>query len=409
VLEALDTYLAVSPSKLLAVLPLRDERERDHLKASCSALIIESFEPPAALDGLLDRAQVLGRHAAGALYNAAEYRRIPLPWLWMLWSRWHDGLGARTWFRMLFCFFVAAGLATALVAVPYPLKLEAKGQLLPELRRWVYSPVEGQIIRFEDGVEPGSQVAEGQALILMHDVQLEIKLVQLNSEIDSAQQAIEALVRQQGTLAADGDAVRLMVEKKQKEYLRDRKVQERQALCQRIHGDAARPGSFWVNAPLTGTILNSNFRETLTSRLVKPMEPLLRIGDESASWELELKIPQEAIGQVVEAQATAADGDLDVDLKLLSCPTRTFKGKLARSRITRQAIANRDNAASPEPAVLASVRLVGPDLEEAAMIPKDLLIAGTEVHVRICCGHSCLGYSLFHGIWEFVNEKFAFF
>jgi hypothetical protein len=409
VLEALDRYLAESPSKLLAVAPVRDERERDRLVPARAALVLECFEPLTEPKPLLERLEIVGRHAASALFNASEYRRIPCAWLWQPLVRLQEGLGGRARASL---FLVLAAVATAvatLVTVPCPLKLEAKGQLLPAERRRLYSAVEGQVVRFDDSVQPGSQVVENQALVLMYDAQLEIKLGQLASEIDGAQQAIEALARQETGAASEADALRLAVDKRQREFLRDRKLQERQALCERLHADESRPGNFWLVAPLSGTILSADFRESLTSRWVKPNEPLLRIGDKSKPWEIQLKIPQAALGHVSRALAALnSDEELDVDIKLQSCPTRTFKGKLSQGRIASQALPDRDEVSGAEPVVMAWVRLEGSDINPEECVPGDLLVTGTEVHARIRCGRHALGYCLFHGVWEFVADKLSF-
>ena len=127
--------------------------------------------------------------------------------------------------------------------MPYPLKLDAKGQLLPVERRWIYTPVEGQVVRFEEGVEPGVLVAEHQALVLLFDVQLENKLVQLSNEVGAAQQDVQALVKQINTAATEADRLRLRADKRQKEALRDRKFWELRALRERTNADASRPAT----------------------------------------------------------------------------------------------------------------------------------------------------------------------
>jgi hypothetical protein len=410
VLEALDAYLAVSPSKLLAVFPLRDPRNLGSRRQARSCLLMECFHPTTAPELFLGRLDVIGRHGASALSNAAEYRRIPFGWLWRPLTVIRDGLGGKARARICLVLLSVAALVAALAIVPFPLKLEAHGKLLPEERRWIYAPVEGQVVRFEEGVQPGGLIAENQSLILMYDVHLEIRLLQLANDVAGAQHAIEALARQEADATTEADRLRLSADKKQKEFFRDRKMLERQALRDRTHSEEARPGYFWLQSTVTGTVLNSDFRENLANRYVKPSEPLLRIGDKTRAWEIELKIPQQHLGQIIEAfDPQHLDDELDVDLMLVSSPTRTYTGKLARGRITSQAVPDRDNPSHPEAVVLASVRIDGPDLAEGERIPRDLLITGTEVHTRIRCGDRPLGYSLFHGLWEFVYEKVGFF
>jgi hypothetical protein len=405
VLAALDAYLAVSASKFLVALPLRDDRERD----GRSVLLLECFEADGVRAQSMNRLEEISPHAAAALYNASAYRRIPLPWLWQPVAKLHEGLGGKTRATAI---SIAVGillLVSALVLIPYPLKTDAKGQLLPEVRRWVYSPVEGQVVRFEEGVQPGSLVAEGQPLVLLYDVQLEIKFAQLASEIASAQQAVEALAHEETAATTENDRLRLSTEKKQREFLRNRKILERSALRERTGSEEGRPGYFWIKSPLTGTVLNSDFRENLTNRTVKPSEPLLRIGDKRKPWEIELKIPQKHIGRLLTSfDAGNPDDELEVDLKLLSSPMRTYKGKLSRRKIGSQAISNRDDMGSSEPVIVASVRIDGPGIAECDRIPADLLVSGTEVHTRARCGNYALGYCLFHGLWEFFKENVWF-
>lgn len=405
----LDAYLEESHAKVLVVLPLRDPRDNLNRPAR-AALVLECFETTATAEQLTARLEVLARHATSALYNATAYRQIPLRFLWQPVAKLQAGLGGKT--RAIIAGVAAALslLLLALVLVPYPLKMDAKGQLLPEQRRWIYAPVEGQVARFAEGVEPGSPVVDGQSLVLLYDVQLESKLVQLTHEIAAMQQDVAALAKQYNVAATEADRLRISADKKQREAVRDRKFWELRALRERTNSDGARPGYFWLKAPVGGTILNWDFRETLTNKQVKPSDPLLRIGDKSKRWEVELRIPQKHMGQIVQAFAgDDPQAELDVDVLVISAPTRTFKGKLARAKLAGEANPNKDEAGESEPVVLASVRIDGPGIAEEDRIPPELLITGTEVHTKVRCGDHALGYSLLYGVWEFFYEKVVFF
>jgi hypothetical protein len=145
-----------------------------------------------------------------------------------------------------------------------------------------------------------------------------------------------------------------------------------------------------------------------------PSEPLLRIGDRDKSWEVELRIPRSAIGQVVSSlAATGERAELDVDLVLACAPTRSFRGKLTTQRLAAEAVADvadtsTAGTAAGECVVHAVVRIDGDDIAEAERIPQELLISGTEVRARIHCGERSLGYCLFHGLWEFICAKSMF-
>jgi hypothetical protein len=58
-------------------------------------------------------------------------------------------------------------------------------------------------VRFVEGLEPGSAVAENQSLVLLYDVKLETKLVQLTQEIAAAQQEINSFTKQINAAISD--------------------------------------------------------------------------------------------------------------------------------------------------------------------------------------------------------------
>jgi hypothetical protein len=301
-------------------------------------------------------------------------------------------------------------LTLVLIFVPYPLKMDVKGQMLPEERRWMYSPVPGQVIEFAEGVRPGQQVNINQNVIKMRDVEQGVKIVQLMNERDAAAKDALALKNQADTASTEGDRAKFNAERMQKIAISARKTAELEQLLQRINADRDRPGEFWLRSPISGTVLNWDFRENLTNRYVKPSEQLLRLGDKTRHWEVELKIPQKHIGQILKAfDAKDAPTELDVDVLLLSEPTRVFKGKLARNKIAGEATPNRDDNNESEPVVLASVRIAGPGIAESDRVPDRLLQSGVEVHGKVRCGNRAMGYSLFYGLWEFFYEKVVFF
>lgn len=397
IVQALDDYLAVCGCKLLIVVPVGKHAE-------CFALVMECFDGDAAPPQAVERLEALGRHAGTALANAAQFERVPLHTLWAGLGRRRRG---RTAFRIALLAGALSGLVAALIWVPHPLKMEATGQLLPRERRWLYSPVEGRVLRFEQGVLPGSAVTEQQPLVQMYDMQLEIKLVQLAHEVAAAQDDITGVAAQQNAARTEAERVALGADRKQKELLRDRKQAELKALREQTHADASRPGYFWLPAPLTGSILSWDFRERLNNRTVRPSEPLLRIGDKNRGWEIELRIPHRNAGPILEALGSGGAAELDVDLLLTSVPTRTFRGKLAHAQMAAEARAEPDGD-NPEPVLRGAVRISGADIPEQLRIPADLLVSGTEVHAKVRCGSHCLGYALFHGVWEFLYQKVLF-
>jgi hypothetical protein len=420
VYTALDAYLEESASKLLVVMPLKDTREEDSKKPVRSALVMECFEPAEAQEQLIARMDIVGKHAAPALYNAVEHRRIPFRFLWMPLAAIQEGLGGKT--RAIVAGIVA-GLALLIflcVTVPYPLKMDANGQLLPEVRRYIYSPVPAHVYKFD--VEPAMTVHEGQSLILMRDLNLERDLIKLNKEIMAAQESYNGLQLQAASAPVAADRLKAEADMANHKATRDAKMRERDALIRRTNSDPGNPGFFSIRSPEfppampengeipQWTVLNADFREVLGDKEVKPSDPLLRLGYTEGHWEIELKIPQKHIGQVLSAFGDDPNKELDVDILLRSEPTKHYRGKLARNKIAGEANPSRDDNNETEPVVLAWVRIDGSDIPESSQIPKDRRrVTGTEVHAKIRCGDHRLGYSLFYGVWEFFYEKVVFF
>jgi hypothetical protein len=55
------------------------------------------------------------------------------------------------------------------------------------------------------------------------------------------------------------------------------------------------------------------------------------------------------------------------------------------------------------------VKLNVPGIAEENRIPESQFVTGLEVRTRIRCGKHALGYTLFHGVWEWFYEKVVFF
>lgn len=412
VLKALDEYLAESNSKVLILLPLKDDREEAAQKKPRSGLLMECFETNLPPEQLLSRLEVIAKHSTPALYNASEYRRIPFRFIWLPLAALQDGLGGRTKAIVYASMAGVLALVLAMILVPYPLRMEAKGQLLPRDRLYVFSPMQGQVLDIiPQNLEAKSVVKKGQELFRMYDHDLAKQMSALNLEIANAQASINNPIPGVGG-PGDREAAAKIEEAK---TVKRAKIEERNKLVERTGAIINAPGHFIIKAPMDGIVLTSEFRE-LINKFVRPSDPLLRIGKTDANrpqlndWEIELKIPQKHVGQVLRAfPANAPETQLDVDILVTSAPTQVFRGKLEKKKVAAQANPNKDDQGEPEPVVMSWVRLVGEDIPPGSRIPTDLLLTGTEVHTRVRCGLRPMGYSLFYGVWEFVFDKIIFY
>jgi hypothetical protein len=415
VLKALDAYLAESNSKLLAVVPLRDEREKAQKRSPRSAILMECFEPAAAPEQLLARLDVVGRHATSALYNAVEHRRIPMRFVWMPIAKVQEGLGGKARVIGLSILVGILVLIAAFYLVPYPLKMEAKGELLPVNRRYVYSPVNARVERFL--VLPNQEVDPEQDLAEMYDEKLHKDIIELQGEINKAAEAINSINRRLNETTTSPERAQMLGDLAQHRPTLEARTRQLRELRARVHAAGEdQPGHFYLKAPpmppgaggARWTVLTSDFVEKLTHNTVKPSDPVLRLGDTAGPWEVDLKVPQKHIGQVLRGFPYLKSDTLNVDLVVRSDPTSTYKGKLERDKVGGEAQETRDDNNESEPAVHAFVRINGNDIQAKDRISGDLLLTGTEVKAKVRCGDHLLGYSLFYGVWEFLYEKVVF-
>jgi hypothetical protein len=156
---------------------------------------------------------------------------------------------------------------------------------------------------------------------------------------------------------------------------------------------------------------------------VRPNEELIRVGNLKGAWHIELKVPQRNVGQIYRAfndpkmhkvQKLDKDGKtdrkyLDVDVLLASMPDTRYLGRLYQDEMAQEAVPNKNEHDENEPVVTAYVKLNLDDMPQDKWVPRGQFTTGLEVRTRIRCGDHRLGYSMFHGVWEWFYEKVVFF
>jgi hypothetical protein len=388
VLKALDAYLAESPSKILILLPLRDEREKERTdRPPRSAFLVEAFEPTLSAETLLARSEVVGRHAAPALYNALEYRRLPLRWLLVPLANAKDALRGRR--LAIFGAILGAVLALflALVLVPYPLRLEAKGQLVPKDRQTIYAQVTGRIVRVDR--RNGEYVRAGDPLLFIEDREILRRLSELEMQMKLADLRIADLSRELDK--ASGEERNRLQEELFKQRSAYYAALAQHTLLKRLTGAGL------VVAPRQGEVVTPE-TEQLVGKVVKPGEPLLQIARREGDWHIEMYIPERHVGHIREALTKNGGEPLEVDLLLATDPNRRYKGRLYPEGLGG-AVAMHNN----EPALFARVELVDISREQLDRMP-----VGAEVRAKVRCGYRSVGYVWFYELWEFLFEHLIF-
>ena len=274
VYKALDEYLAESNSKLLVVQPLIDERDTKNKAKARSALMVENFEITTDQEQQFARLEVIARHATPALYNAAEYRRIPMRFIWMPIAKVQDGLGGKT---KAIITSVAVGLgplhsgdALRSVSAQNGLQWPAshEGAHRRSIRR---SPVKSLTSR--KTWRPGVAVAKDVPIVRLYDSQLGKTIRDLNAQILAQDATIDTYSNRQGAAEADNRDFAFKVAEAR--IVKGSKNTELQELILRTGAVASDPGLFEIKAPISGIILSTDFRETFKQKTVRPNEPIL--------------------------------------------------------------------------------------------------------------------------------------
>jgi hypothetical protein len=336
VLEALDAYLGESNSKILVVLPLQDEREKEDQRKARSALMMECFETKLAPEQLLARLDVVGRHACTALYNVQEYDRIPMRFVWLPLAYVQQGLGGKTKAIVSAVLAGVTMLICAMIFVPYPHKMESNGQFMPKERQWLYASNQGKVMVITAGLKANSPVAKGQVLMTLFDPALAKEVSDLELEIANLKPKAQRTSDAADVKGADAIAIR------DANLALQTKIEAQRRLQQRTNADLARPGIFTITAPKSGILLNADFRENLLGKNVKPTDPLIHIGyvtpgePKRSEWEIVLKIPQKHYGQVKQAYRLIGQHNISASNRsggTLTLVTATAHGFVAGDRI----------------------------------------------------------------------------
>jgi hypothetical protein len=302
-----------------------------------------------------------------------------------------------------------------MIVVPYPLKMEAGGQVWPKTRPYVFAPVMGTVIGFPENVKPGSRVAKNQELVYLYSADLHKEVADLVAGIASEKKLVDTLTSQLQQATREAEKTNINVELAKTQASLWTKTTILNGYRELYNVNTASPGFYAVRSPIDGVVLTTDFKDKI-GLTVKETQPIMRLGafdpknNRLSDWEIELKIPQKHIGQVLSAFQRLKPGEeLDVDIMLKSEMTRMWRGKLARNKIAAEATPNKDDNNESEPVIPAWVRISGSGIAEDYQLPPEKLIAGLDVRTKIRCGNRAMGYSLFYGVWEFLYEKVVFF
>ncbi len=304
-----------------------------------------------------------------------------------------------TLFKGLLAAAVVAAGAAALVFVPAELRIEARGELQPVVRRNVFAPGDGIVERV--AVKHGQQVQRGELLATLRDPQLDLEIKRIDGERQTTLRQLESVRATRTSLdqreSSSTDAYRLSAEEQQLKQ-RLATLDEQQQLLKAQRKD------LWIESPLDGMVVTWELEETLLGRPVQRGEVLLTIADTQSDWRVELELPDDRIGYVLDAQAEADSDALPVEYRLGS-QEEGFSTGVIQQIAQRAEEANQQSAPGAMRTVLVYVK---PDERIVEGAREGEVRPGASVRARVLCGQHPLGYVWMHDLinaarvwWEF--------
>jgi len=399
--EAVQEYVDEAHSKTVAILPLRrplseaekenEERMKRKPEPPFGALIVEQIEDSRLPEALIQRVNVVCRHTSTALGNAVEYNTLFLMPLWRAIGKSRILFEARNLPKTISIGSAVLIALLALIFYPADFELQAKGSLEPIDRRDVFAQHDGVVDKLL--VDHGSVVTDGQLLGMLRNNELDVQMTELAGQRATARTEMESIRRQ------------LMEEKNRMTHEEQNrlsgKVLELKKQLESMDAKWAiyqkRKKDLEIVSPADGTVVTWDLQNRLIERPVMRGAMLMRVGNLKGDWQLELKMPEDRLGAVVQAQHELAeyDGKLPVTYILASEPAARHKGTI--KKIHESAEVHGEEGSQ----VLIKVAINKADLP-AGYRP------GTQITAKVYCGRRSIGYVWFHDFLAFLQSKVFF-
>ncbi len=414
--DSLDEYLAESGSKVLAVTLLRKPAKESGPGEAFGCLIGELLEDATGRDQLEPRLEVVAQHGAIALANAMAHHRVFMLPVWRAVGNATEWMRGNRLAKLAIALGGVATIAALMIFVPWELRMEGKGVLVPRERHHVYTREDAVVT----GVlfHHGEVVQAGKTLVKMKSPALDLQMKDLKMRLQEAENEMSAASSATGEASRDAEARLSIARAKVESY----KLQA-DLLQERID-------SLELKAPAAGAIAKPwDPQQTLGGRFIKQGEMVATVAQgDGKDWILEVKMPEHKMGHIWEAERQRrARGDtepLSVRFILANHPQKQFTGRV--ERIETAAQFDKDQSEQ-----VVTVRVVPQDVVsvKAEKIPLDekdgsvqvsyvtmefkdgtkvKLNPEAEVRAKVECGKRSVGYVMLRELIEFVYETVIF-
>jgi multidrug efflux pump subunit AcrA (membrane-fusion protein) len=399
--DTLEAYVDESGSKAVIVTLLhRPELDTTKEKVAFGCVVAEQIGDEMASTDAHARCEVVARHASTALWNASEYDRALLPVLKLIGSPWRFFRG-RTLAKIIGVLSAIIIVILVLTFVPHRLTIEGKGSLFTELRQNLYAPVAGIIQSVN--VTHGQEVHEGDIVATLESKDLEKEFKRLIAEKQASETQKQYLDSQ-----ANGKDVKDEEKAQLKGQAQEAKIKAESADKQ-LKIIQEQFESMKIRSPQNGIITTWEPEKTLKGRPVEIGTELLQVAATEGDWEMEVDVPDDDMGPVLEAQSklqkeiaagTKPPGStLEAYFVPATGPEHKYVGYVRR-------IAAKAETVEGKHVVKVTVGFTK-DVR-AEFTKNQMLRPGAEVRARIQCGDARLAYVLLRDVVHVFYETVLF-
>ena len=308
--EALEDYVDQSYGRQVAVLPLREperrlgqdedagaagtiDRDDAHRGEVIGALIVEQIESDIPTDMFKSRVDLVYEHGTRAIANAQSHSNLFLMPLWRALGRATWIIRARTLPKTLAALAAITLAVLALIFVPKDFNLEAEGTLVPEARREVFAPIDGEVL--EVLADHNQVVTEGQVLVRLRNPDLEMQRTDVAGQIQTT-------LAEQGRILSQLRKARLLDPMEERALKSEQTEMEMklEVLRTKQRLFEQRADDLLIKSPINGVVVSWDVEKTLRRRPIMTGQVLMEVADLSQPYRLELELPEKREGHLDE-------------------------------------------------------------------------------------------------------------
>ena len=396
ILSVLQDVLVESGARRLGVLPLSatGNDAEDNSEAGSEnerilgALIVEQFQAAGDAETLRRRSEAVQAIAAPVLQGAVTHSSMPLQFVSRGALKVLDLLSGTRFPKTFLVLAVVTGVVLALTLIRAELRIEGRGKLQPKLRRDLFAAADGVVRTIRTRHE--ANVKEGEVLVELRQSQLDFETARILGEIQTNQQrlsSVQAMRLSATTDRGEGREKYAQLTSEEEELKAQLKSLGEQRRILEL-----RQEELTLKSPISGQVLTWDVEQLLTARPVQRGQVLLTVGDLNGPWEMEVEVPDDQIGHILEAQKQSKK--LPVSFALASSPGVVHEGTVERVALAADTDENR------RPVVIVRVSF------DASRVQP--LRPGLAALPRIHCGQRPVGYVWFHRLWEAIQSWMLF-